>query len=263
MTNKTLTGIALAAGAVGLAANKASAAPDAAKVDEAIKSLKTYDWGVPRKTLDPIVDAINASHGDAAARKKLETALLAALPGATYSTQEFVCRRLRVIGTTASVKPLAALLCDEKISHMARYALERICCDSAVAALAAALPKAGAKLKPGIIGSLGIRRCKKSVATIAKFLGDKDTDTAKAAAKALALIGTPEAGKALCGCAGKAPAAIKIAVADAGLLCAEQLLADGEKAAAIGLYKALKADTQPKHVQVAATKGMLAAALKK
>jgi len=258
MTNKTITGIALAAGAVGLAASKASAA----KVDETIKSLKTYDWGVPRKTLEPIIDAINASHGDAAARKKLETALLAALPGATYSTQEFVCRRLRVIGTTASVKPLAALLCDEKISHMARYALERICCPTAVEALSAALPKACAKLKPGIIGSLGVRRDKKSVATICKFLGDKDTNTAKAAAKALALIGTPEAGKALCGCAAKAPDAIKIAVADAGLICAEQLLADGEKAAAIGLYKALKADGQPKHVKVAAMKGMLTAASK-
>jgi len=262
MTNKTIAGITLAAGAVGLAANKASAAPDTAAVDTALKSLKTYDWGVDRKTLKPIVDAINASHGDAAARKKLETALLAALPGASRSAQDFICRRLRVIGTTASVKPLGALLCDEKASNIARYALERICCPTAVDALRAALPKACTKLKPGILGSLGVRRDKKSVAAIAKLLGDSDTMTARAATRALALIGTPEAGKALCACAAKAPDAIKVQAADASLICAEQLLADGEKAAAIGIYKALKGDDQPKHVKVAAVKGMLIAASK-
>ncbi|MDP7289070.1 MAG: HEAT repeat domain-containing protein [Phycisphaerae bacterium] len=263
MTNKTIAGIALAAGAAGLAANNADAAPDQAKVDEAIKSLKEYDWGADRKTLDPIAQAINATHGDAAARKKIETALIAALPGASRSAQDFICRRLRVVGTTASVKPLAALLCDEKASAIARYALERHCCPSATDALSAALGKASKKLKPGIIGSLGIRRDKKSVSAICKFLSDSDGMTARAATKALALIGTPDAAKALCACAAKAPAAIKVQVADACLICAEQLLADGEKAAAIGVYKALKGDDQPKHVKVAAMKGMLTAASKK
>jgi len=263
MTNKTIAGITLAAGAVGIAAGKASAAPDAAAVDAAVKSLKTYDWGVPRKTLDPICDAINASHGDPAARKKIELALVAALPGASRSAADFICRRLRVIGTGASVKALAALMAKEDTAHMARYALERLDDAKALGALRAALPKACAKTKPGVIGSLGIRRDKTSVPAIARALADKDMNVAKAAAKALALIGCAGSAKALTAFVAKAPACMKIPVADACLICAEQLLADGQKTAAISLYKCLKGDSQPKHVKVAAMKGMLTAASKK
>ena len=34
------------------------------------------------------------------------------------------CRQLAIIGTTDAIAPLAALLADEELSHMARYALE-------------------------------------------------------------------------------------------------------------------------------------------
>jgi hypothetical protein len=56
---------------------------------------------------------------------------------------------------------------------------------------------------------------------------------------------------------------VKPAVADACLACAEHLLADGKKAEAIGLYKSLAGEDQPKHVRLAATRGLLAAAGKK
>jgi HEAT repeat protein len=233
-------------------------------VDTAIKSLKTYDWGVDRRTLNPIDQAVIATHGDAAGRKKLEKSLVDALAGGiSRSAQDFVCRRLRVIGTAQSVKALAGLLTDEKTSAIARFALGDISDDTAVDALRAALPKVSSKLKPGIIGSLGGRRDKKSVAAIAKFLGDSDMMVARAAAHSLALIGTADAAKALSACAKKAPANVKVSVADSCLICAEQLLADGNKAAAIAMYKGLRAADQPKHVKVAAAKGILTAASKK
>ena len=263
MTSKNIAKMTLAAGAVALVADKAVAAIDAAAVDTAIKSLKTYDWGVERKTLAPIDQAVIATHTDAAGRKKLEKDLVDALAGGvSRSAQDFICRRLRVIGTGQSIKALAAFLTDEETSNIARFALGDIPGDAALEALRAALPKASAKLKPGIIGSLGVRRDKKSVAAIAKFLGDSDVMTARAAAHSLGVIGTPNAARALCACAARAPAAIKTSVADACLICADQLLADGEKAAAITLYKSLKGDGQPKHVKVAAMKGMLTAASK-
>ena len=56
---------------------------------------------------------------------------------------------------------------------------------------------------------------------------------------------------------------MKIPVADACLICAEQLLADGKKSEAVALYKELQGDDQPAHVKVAAMKGMLAATTKK
>jgi hypothetical protein len=52
--------------------------------------------------------------------------------------------------------------------------------------------------------------------------------------------------------------ATKMAVADALLLCADRLLADGNNAGARDLYKKYTGDAQPKHVRLAANKGVLA-----
>jgi HEAT repeat protein len=264
MMNKETTKMTLAFGAAAAVATGAVAQTDSAAVDNAFNTLKTYDWGADRNVLNPIDQAIIASQGDAVARKALEKRLVDTLTGGiSRSAQDYVCRRLRVIGTAQSVAALAALLPAEETSHIARYALQRIPDEKAVGALRDALPKVGAKLKPGIIGGLGARRDAKSTEPIAKFLGDSDLPTAQAAAHSLGLIGTPTAAKELSQFAKKAPAAMAISLADARLLCAEQLLADGQKADALALYKELQGDNQPAHVKVAAMRGMVAAGAKK
>jgi HEAT repeat protein len=146
---------------------------------------------------------------------------------------------------------------------MARYALERIPAPEAAAAMRDAVPKLNGALKVGVIGSLGARRDAASVATLAGSLGDADTAIASAAAYALGLIGTPEAGKALGERTKETPEGMKPAIADACLLCADRLLADGKKAEATSLYESLNSEDQPKHVRLAATRGLLAAAGKK
>ena len=158
---------------------------------------------------------------------------------------------------------LAGLLPDKDLSHMARYALERIPAPEAAQALRDALPKVSGALKIGVIGSLGARRDAASVPALAALLGDADKAVACAAACALGDIGTPEAAKALGEFAKKAPEGVKPAVADGCLACAERLLADGKKAEAVAVYKSLSGEDQPKHVRLAATRGLLAAAGKK
>ncbi len=264
MTSKEIVKTTLAAGALGAVADQAVGAANSAAVDEALKLLKTYDWGADRKTLDPIDQAIIATRGNAGARKALEKGLVDVLAGGiSRSAQDYVCRKLRILGTTQSIKALAALLPTEKTSHIARYALDRIPDKKASAALRDALPKVGNKLKPGIIGSLGVRRDKRSVKAISQLLSDSDSQIAQAAAHSLGLIGTSVAAKQLSRFAKKAPANMQMPVADACLICAEQLLADGKKSEAVTLYKGLRADDQPKHVKLAAMKGMLTAAAKK
>ncbi len=261
MINKEMTGATLATGMATLAANKAVAKTDSAAVDQALKALKTYDWGADRETLNPIDQAINTTYGDSAARKTLEKSLVDILVGGiSRSAQDYVCRKLRIIGSGQSVSALAALLPDEATSHIARYALERIRNRKANAALRDALPKVSNTLKPGIISAMGIRRDRRSTKAIAALLGDSDIQVARAAANSLGLIGTSAAAKALSGFAPKAPSNMKLPVADACLTCAEQFLAAGEKAEAIALYTGLKGDNQPKHIKVAAMKGMLTAA---
>ena len=61
----------------------ARTAPDKAAVDKAFQALQTFDWGQDRGPLRAIDDAIVATHGDAAARKDLESRLLAVVTGST------------------------------------------------------------------------------------------------------------------------------------------------------------------------------------
>jgi HEAT repeat protein len=237
---------------------------DKAAVDKAFETLKTYDWGTDRKLLNPIDDAMAATYGDAAARKALETRLAAVLAaGASRAAKDYVCRALKTIGTAESVPALAALLPDKDLSHMARYALERIPAPEAAQAMRDALPKVTGALKVGVIGSLGARRDSVSAAALAALLTDSDKAVACAAACALGNIGGLEAAKALGAVAKTAPEGVKPAVADACLACAEHLLADGKKVEAISLYQSLSGEDQPKHVRLAATRGLLAAAGKK
>ncbi len=260
MTSKKSTGMTLAAGM----ATAAVAQTDSPAVNKALETLKSYDWGADLEALKPIDQAIIATHGDVSARKTLEKSLVDVLAsGISRSAQDYVCRKLRVVGTAQSVKALAALLADEETSHIARYALERIPGEKAAKAIRDALPKVSSNLKPGIIGSLGVRRDKKSIQVISKLLGDSDIQVAKAAAQSLGLIGTSAAAKKLRKFAKKASANMKIPVADACLVCAEQLLANGKKSEAVALYQEFKGDDQPSHVKAAAMKGILTATIKK
>jgi hypothetical protein len=56
---------------------------------------------------------------------------------------------------------------------------------------------------------------------------------------------------------------VKPAAVDASLACAESLLAAGKNLDALAIYKGLAAGDPPKHVKLAATRGMLACTSKK
>lgn len=226
-------------------------------LDQAFEALKTLDWGQDLAPLAPIDDAVIASHGDDSARRELESRLAAAL-GATESrdARDYICRKLMLIGSAASAPALAALLAKPEDSHMARYALERIPGEEATEALREALEKAAGVLKIGMISSLGSRGDEGSVPQLAKLLSASDHQVACAAAKALGAIGTATAARAL---ATVSSDAVRQDATNASLACAEKLLAAGEKAKALAIYTQFAGEGQPKHVRLAATRGMLAA----
>jgi HEAT repeat protein len=229
-------------------------------LDQAFEALKTYDWGTDPKVLSPIDEALVATRGDAAARQALEARLVAVLKtDVSRDAKDFVCRKLTVIGTAASVPTLAELLANRDLSHMARYALERIPAPEAAQAMRDALPKIDNALKLGVMGSLGVRQDVASVPALVALLGDADVTVARSAALALGAIRAPEAARALREAKPEKIEA-KIAVTDACLACAEGLLAAGKKGEAMAVYKGFIGEDQPKHVRLAATRGMLACA---
>jgi HEAT repeat protein len=232
-------------------------------LDQAFEALKSYDWGADRNLLNPIEEAVVATHNDSAARRELEARLAAVLAtDASRDAKDYVCRKLMQIGSAASVPALAALLAQADHSHMARFALERIGAPEAGQALREALPQLSGALKIGVISSLGARRDKASIAALAELVDGADAFVAKSAAEALGAIGSADALVALKDLRPASSEASGAAV-DAQLACAEQLLANDQKTQALAVYKSLAGHDQPKHVRLAATRGMLACAAKR
>jgi HEAT repeat protein len=169
------------------------------------------------------------------------------------------CRGLAVVGTKDAVPVLAALLGDEKLSHMARYGLEPIPDGAVDDALRAALGQLKGRLLVGVIGSIGVRRDTRAIRPLAKMLEHSDAEVARAAARALGRIGNTDAAKVLEATLPEAPDAVRPAVADGCLACAEALLAGGERNEAAALYQSVAAADLPQHFRVAAAHGMLVA----
>lgn len=229
-------------------------------LDQAFDELKKYDWGVDPKVLKPLDEAVVAAHGKTDELAKLEERFAAVLStDAPRSAKDYACRKLMLIGTAACVPALSALLADKDLSHMARYALERIPAAEAGAALRDALAKVNGELKIGVLTSLGARGQRENVGAIAQELGASDPAISRAAALALGAIpgGTSAAALDKSKVAEGEPT---VAATDAKLACAEGLLATGKKSEALAVYKSLAGEGQPKHVRLAATRGMLACA---
>ena len=228
-------------------------------LDQAFEALKTYKWGIDPKAIKAIQDTIVATHGDAAARKDLESKLAAVLAtDVPRAAKDSVCRFLKTIGTAHSVEALAKLLHDAELSHMARHALQTNNAPEAVKALVGAMDKAPKKIKIGIISSLGARGTGVPIAPLAKALADKDAEISTAGALALGAIGSEEAVKALA--AAKATDANKIAVCDAMFQCAENMLNHGKKSEAKAIYSTVLKIGPTKAAKMAADIGVKACA---
>jgi len=167
------------------------------------------------------------------------------------------CRQLSVIGTKDAIAPLAALLGDEKLSHMARYGLELIPDPAVDDALRDALGKLKGRPLVGVIGSIGVRRDAKAVAALAKMLQDQDSDVVQAAARALGTIGNSAAAKALQGALANAPAANQLALCEGLFRCAEALAAKGQRDEAITIYDQLRNLPAPHQVRGGAVRGAI------
>jgi HEAT repeat protein len=195
----------------------------------------------------------------AASAAAQEAKLIAVLKsGATIEEKSTACRELTRVATKQAVPALAALLGDEKLSHMARYALEAIRDPSVDDALRDALGKVTGRPLQGVIGSLGVRRDAKAVAAIAKLLAAPDAAVAQSAARALGTIGTPEAAKALEAALDGAPVAKQLALCEGLFRAAEALAAEGQSAPSQAIYDRLRGlKNAQQQVRAAALRGAI------
>jgi HEAT repeat protein len=167
------------------------------------------------------------------------------------------CRELARIGTKEAVAPLAALLTDCSLSHMARYGLETIPDPSVDKALRDAATKLHGRLLIGVIGSIGVRRDPKAVGLLATELQSLNTEVAQASARALGKIGNKAAAKALEAALPNAPEADQTALCEGLIGCAEALAAKGNRAEAIAIYDRILDGDVPHQVHTAALRGAI------
>jgi HEAT repeat protein len=169
------------------------------------------------------------------------------------------CRGLSFIGTKKSVAPLAALLGNEELSHMARYALEPIQDPAVDAAFRDALGTLKGKQLIGVIGSVGVRRDAEAVKPLASILAKHEAgpDVSSAVVRALGSIGNEAAAEILQTGLAHAPKEAQLPIAEGLFRCAELLAAEGKPEVAVDLYDQLLEEGGPHQVRAGALRGAI------
>ncbi|HWQ93082.1 MAG TPA: HEAT repeat domain-containing protein, partial [Clostridia bacterium] len=197
------------------------------------------------------------AHGpDLKKQRELLTLIQSDVP---KSQKVVACKLLTIHGTAEAVPVLAPLLNDPQMASWARIALEAIPNQASVAALRDAMDKLEGNLLIGVINSLGERRDDKAIPALAKRLEDANPDVASAAAVALGKIGGSSAAKHLQRALSRGPEAIRPALAEGCVRCAENFLADGDDAQARKLYDAVREGRVPRNKMMEATRGAILA----
>ena len=242
-----------------LGVSTAGAAVSENDMDKAFQTLKDYDWGDNRQPLAAVNDYIKAYSDNRGALRKLEGRLVKVIKSdASDAAKDFACRTLSRIGTSQSVPALADLLTDKHLSHMARWALQRIDNPAAADALRDGLDTAEGELKVGIIHSLGALRDDKAVGHLGDLLDASDLDVAAAAAEVLGEIGGQEAGETLEDAFRSRSGRIKMATAHALSVCADRLIESGKTEVAQSIYRLIYDGDAPQPVRMAALGGLVA-----
>ncbi|MBI4623987.1 MAG: hypothetical protein HY736_12325, partial [Verrucomicrobia bacterium] len=162
------------------------------------------------------------------------------------------CQELAVVGGSASVPALAALLDHEHLADYARSGLEAIQDPAAGAALRKALRGLNGRLLAGVVNSLGVRREIAAVPDLQRLALDAKRGVASEALASLGMIGTGEAAKTLQKVLTDGPADLRIPAAHASLTAAAQLARDGNLVAARGLLDSVVRTLPPGHLPAAA-----------
>ena len=188
-----------------------------------------------------------------------EADLIDTLKTKPAAEKAIACKQLAICGTKKSVPQLAKLLGDKELSSWSRIALETIPDPTADKALIRAAKKLNGELLVGTINSIGVRKSAGATDILAELLTKEDTNVASAAAVSLGKIGNAAATKTLRSSLSSSPAAVRSAVAEGCVLCAERLMKDGKTAEAAMLYDEIRKADVPKQRALEATRGSIIA----
>lgn len=231
-------------------------------IDATFESVARYAEGHERKPLQGLQQLVLYARGESsdaarALRGKLAERLAALLasPNATPAAKAFVCGQLPAVATEKQAPALAALLADKNLADPALRGLALIQGPSVDQLLREALERTSGNLKIGVVNAIGERGDQAAAEALSKLLAGGDEPLAGAAAGALGKIGGDTAVVALQQTLAKAQGRLRAAVADACLVCAERLLAEGKLELAAAWYGQLSGPGETEQVRMAAWRG--------
>ena len=230
----------------------AGAADNALTFDAAVAALKPYTFGGDFAACQRIITEINAAKTDPAAQAAIAAKLAAALHGASYDVQKFLCSQLYLVATEKEIPLVAPLLTDEKLSISALSALQQVPGREVDRALLDALGKSTGRVRAGIIDAIGSRGDTAHVKDIAPLLKEKDIDMVRASAGALGKLGGKTAIDALIAALAKAGNRTRATIANGLILAAEKTAATGDAAHARAAFERLSDRTEDANVRAAA-----------
>ncbi|MBI3839038.1 MAG: PBS lyase [Planctomycetia bacterium] len=196
---------------------------------------------------------------DQNASKEKERALIEVLRSASPAEKATACKQLAIHGSKEAVPELARLLADEQLASWARIALEAIPDPAADEALRNATHSLKGRLLIGAINSIGVRRDANAVDQLTGHLKDQDSEVASASAVALGRVGNAAATKTLRQSLAGAAGAVRTAVAEGCILCAERLIAEGKLSEAAEIYDEVRRTDVPRQKILEATRGAILA----
>jgi hypothetical protein len=235
----------------------ASNSTDAMTIDEALTNLRNYKFGRDNETLNTLRNAATQSFDNPSVRTHLADGLAEILESeAVYDAKQFACRQLALIGGERHIPALAGHLTDEKMSHMALYALVHIPGPQVDKALLDALEKATDRTRTGIITALGERGTINAVDKLTELLDSADKNAASESARALGRIASDKAAISLEKAFAGKTNADQIVAADAFLTCADKMLERGDKDSAVAIYRKVYSSDSKNFIRAAALKGL-------
>ena len=161
------------------------------------QDLAKYEYGDESNAGEAVEKLLQETPGNQYGR--LEQGLIGVVTSknATQAGKAIACRMLQQVGTERCIPAVSGLLGDEVLSHYARLVLERLKSEKAKQAMRDALEKAPARVKVGLLGSLGECRDAKAVLLAGQLAQSDDPDVATAAMRALGKIGGSQAAQRL------------------------------------------------------------------
>ncbi len=222
-------------------------------LDSLLSDLARFEHSKNEEVVYRLRDYVRFRKDSDEARQEMESKFLAFLESSAPPAAKMeVCRHLRLIGGENSIPVLARMLLDEATTDMARFALEKIPGEAVDRALLDAFSKAEGEVKLGIISSLGARRSECAVAALGDLLSDPDRETARAAATALAAIGSEKARGLLVIAFDRSGGEARETLASCLLSCAEKLRTEKTLEQAFVLSEKLSSSDLPVYLRQAA-----------